>query len=70
MPAQEPKNPIENRLLAALPAEEYDGIPPHLEPVTFSLGDSVYEPGKQLMNNERKAQDKREKKGEHENLTV
>ncbi len=48
MPAQEPGNLIENRLLAALPAEEYNCILPHLEHVTFSLGESVYESGKQL----------------------
>ncbi len=48
MPVQGPGNLIENRLLAALPAEEYNGILPHLEHVTFALGEPVYESGKQL----------------------
>lgn len=39
---------IENHLLAALPVEEYERILPHLEPLTFSLGEPVYESGKQL----------------------
>jgi len=32
-----------NRLLSALPAEEYERLVPDLQPVTFSLGDVVYE---------------------------
>lgn len=32
-----------NRLLSALPAEEYQRLLPDLQPVTFSLGDVVYE---------------------------
>jgi CRP-like cAMP-binding protein len=39
---------IENHLLAALPVEEYERILPHLEPLTFSLGEPIYESGKQL----------------------
>lgn len=46
--SKESVNPLENHLLAALPAGEYDRILPHLEHVTFSLGESVYESGKQL----------------------
>jgi CRP-like cAMP-binding protein len=36
-------DPIQNRLLAALPAEEYERLRPHLQPVLFSLGEVVYE---------------------------
>ena len=32
-----------NRLLAALPAEDYERLLPHLKPITFSLGEVVYE---------------------------
>lgn len=38
----------ENRLLAALPAEEYGALRPHLEQVYFSLGESIYEPDRQM----------------------
>ena len=41
-------NPVENRLLAALPAEEYERLVPRLQPVSFSLGEVVYEFGGQL----------------------
>lgn len=34
-----------NRLLATLPAEEYNRLLPNLEPVTFELGDVVYQSG-------------------------
>jgi CRP-like cAMP-binding protein len=37
-----------NRLLAALPAEGYDRLLPHLEDVSFSLGEVVYESGAQM----------------------
>ena len=40
--------PIENRLLAALPPDEYEQISPHLQTVLFSLGEVVYEFGGQL----------------------
>jgi len=39
---------IENRLLAALPAEEYQRLLPQMQPVTFALGQVVYEFGGQL----------------------
>lgn len=39
---------IENRLLAALPAEEYERLRPNLRPVSFTLGEVVYEFGGQL----------------------
>jgi CRP-like cAMP-binding protein len=49
MPAsKESGSPIANHLLAALPAAEYKRILPHLEHVTFSLGESIYESGNQL----------------------
>jgi CRP-like cAMP-binding protein len=48
MPMKQPKNLIKNHLLAALPAKEYERILPHLQPLTFSLGELVYESGKQL----------------------
>lgn len=41
-------NPPENRLLIALPVEERERLAPHLEPITFALGDVVYESGGHL----------------------
>lgn len=38
-------NPIGNRLLASLPDEDYKRICPHLVPVTFTVGEIVYESG-------------------------
>jgi len=40
--------PVENRLLAALPRNEYESLLPSLQPVSFSLGQVVYEFGGQL----------------------
>src|SRR6059036_2318350 len=40
--------PIENRLLAALPADEYERLRPELREVSFSLGEVVYEFGGEL----------------------
>jgi CRP-like cAMP-binding protein len=40
--------PVENRLLAALPAAEYERLRPNLRPVEFTLGEVVYEFGGQL----------------------
>lgn len=40
--------PCPNRLLAALPAEEYERLRPNLRPVSFALGEVVYEFGGQL----------------------
>ena len=37
------EGPLENLLLAALPAEEYKRLLVHLQPVTLSLGQVVYE---------------------------
>jgi len=41
-------NPIGNRLLAALPNEEYKRICTHLEPVSLALGEIVYDSGAQM----------------------
>jgi CRP-like cAMP-binding protein len=38
----------ENLLLGALPPAELEHVLPHLEPVTFSLGKVVYEPGERI----------------------
>jgi CRP-like cAMP-binding protein len=43
-----PHVPLENRLLAALPAEEYERLSPHLKHVSFALGEVVYESGGRL----------------------
>ncbi len=40
--------PVENRLLASLPADQYKRLRPSLRPVSFSLGEVVYEFGGQL----------------------
>lgn len=39
---------VENRLLAALPPDEYERLRPRLRPVEFSLGEVVYEFGGEL----------------------
>jgi hypothetical protein len=39
---------VENRLLAALPDEVFDRLLPHLQPVSFALGDIVYESSEQM----------------------
>jgi CRP-like cAMP-binding protein len=43
-----PDDPVKNRLLAALPQEEYERLRPHLEQVYFELGDVIYESGEHL----------------------
>jgi CRP-like cAMP-binding protein len=49
MPASEDKfDPTKNRLLAALPREEYERVLPHLGRVSFKLGEVVYESGGQM----------------------
>lgn len=40
-----PDAPRENRLLAKLPREEYERLRPHLQEVSFSLGEGIYEFG-------------------------
>jgi CRP-like cAMP-binding protein len=39
---------IENRLLAALPGEEYERLRPYLEQVSINLGEVIYESGERL----------------------
>jgi CRP-like cAMP-binding protein len=41
-------DPAQNRLLAALPVDEYERLRPNLQPVSFSLGEVVYEFAGQL----------------------
>jgi CRP-like cAMP-binding protein len=43
-----PNYPVENRLLAALSSDEYERLHPHLQPVSFPLGEVVYEFGGHL----------------------
>jgi CRP-like cAMP-binding protein len=43
-------SPRQNRLLAALPAAEYERLAPHLERVPMLLGETLYEPGGQLQH--------------------
>jgi CRP-like cAMP-binding protein len=43
-----PTEPVANRLLAALPRDEYERLLPSLQQVSFSLGEVVYEFGGQL----------------------
>jgi cAMP-binding proteins - catabolite gene activator and regulatory subunit of cAMP-dependent protein kinases len=46
----EPRGPVGNRILLSLPAEDRARILPSLQPVTFALGDVVYESGGPLEN--------------------
>ena len=41
-------HPQDNRLLAALPSEDYAHLLPHLTPVTSALGDVLYEPDRPM----------------------
>ncbi len=43
-------NPLDNHLLASLPQDVYDCLLPHLEPVSFALGQVIYESGGQMMH--------------------
>ena len=43
-----PTEPVENRLIAALPRDEYDRLLPQLQQVSFDLGEVVYEFGGHL----------------------
>jgi CRP-like cAMP-binding protein len=45
---ERPVELVENRLLAALPVDEYQRLLPNLQPVSFSLGQVVYEFGGRL----------------------
>lgn len=46
--SNKPHLPIENRLLAALPASEYQRLIPHVEFVSLSLKQIIYEPGEPI----------------------
>jgi CRP-like cAMP-binding protein len=39
---------IQNRLLAALPSEEYDRLLKHLTPVSLPLGETLYQPAEKI----------------------
>ena len=45
---ENPQHLMENRLLAALPAEEYERLLPHLEEVRLNLGDVISRPGEKI----------------------
>jgi CRP-like cAMP-binding protein len=45
-----PHSPNRNYLLAALPAAEFERLVPHLELVPMLLGETLYEPGRQLQH--------------------
>jgi CRP-like cAMP-binding protein len=45
-----PHHPTQNRLLAALPAPEYERLLPHLELVPMPLGEVLYESGGRLQH--------------------
>ena len=47
-PMTPPHSPLQNHLLAALPAEDFERLKPHLEGVAMPLGEALYEPGGQL----------------------
>src|SRR5262245_23971744 len=42
------ESPAVNKLLAALPGHEYDRLRPHLEPVSLSLKQVLFEPGENI----------------------
>jgi CRP-like cAMP-binding protein len=46
--SERPVERVENRLLAALPVDEYQRLLPNLQPVSFALGQVVYEFGGRL----------------------
>ena len=46
--AENRDGPIKNRLLALLPTDDYERLVPNLQPVSFSLGEVVYEFAGQL----------------------
>jgi CRP-like cAMP-binding protein len=48
LPAAAAHNPLQNHLLSALPAEDFERLAPHLEGVSMPLGEALYEPGTQL----------------------
>jgi CRP-like cAMP-binding protein len=49
-PMTSPHSPLQNQLLAALPAADFARLAPHLEPIPMLLGETLYEPGGQLQH--------------------
>lgn len=47
-PVASPRDPRQNHVIAALPAEDYARLAPSFEPVPMPLGDVLYEPGTQM----------------------
>jgi CRP-like cAMP-binding protein len=47
-PSAEARGPAKNRLLAPLPREDRERLFPSLEPITFALGDVLYESGRPM----------------------
>ena len=47
-PSNQPSQPSQNFLLAALPTADFERLAPDLEPVDMPLGQMLYEPGTQL----------------------
>ena len=45
MPTRQKNTPVGNRLLAALPAKEYQRLLAELEPVSLTFGEILFEPG-------------------------
>lgn len=46
--SEEPENPTGNRLLSTLPMKEYELLSPHLKAVSFSLGETLFQPGDKI----------------------
>ncbi|HEY9285439.1 MAG TPA: Crp/Fnr family transcriptional regulator [Pyrinomonadaceae bacterium] len=46
--SQQPRPTAENRLLAALPRDEYERLAPRLEPVRLELSETLFRPGESL----------------------
>jgi CRP-like cAMP-binding protein len=42
------QSPVQNRLLAALPRRDYERVAKHLEPVSLTLGQVLFEPGSRI----------------------
>lgn len=43
--SKELQSPLDNQLLATLPTNVFESLRPHLEPVSFTLGEVIYESG-------------------------
>jgi CRP-like cAMP-binding protein len=49
-PLSSPHHPLQNHLLGALSAAEFERLAPHLKLVPMALGEMLYEPGRQLQH--------------------